>query len=124
MQTYYTKALTDTNYLDNVDTEYRFISPKCKVHKVQQPKFIFYQIAGFINRIHNKHEVRLVYINGFNLIDSIDDRLISSKNYKKLIRAVPHTMIKIYSVDSLEHIDIPRTADISIARSCILNDHP
>ena len=122
MQNYYSKSLINTKYYDPSSNYYRFVSPTCKTDTPQfiNEPIIMYQVAQFKNYKTNRYDLRRVYINENNEIVKYDSLYITKKQFDNLKRNVPNNRIKPYPVDNLYYIDMPRSSDIQLARSCLL----
>jgi len=79
-------------------------------------------MCGFANPKTNKFEVREVTINGNNDIQSYRTYHVKDKTHKNLLNVLRDNKYKLYSTYTLTHIDLPNCADVSLARSGILNN--
>ena len=122
MQNYYSNTLINTKYYDPAKHYYHFITPTCKTNRpnFENEPIIFYQIAGFKNFKTNRYDARRVYITSKDNIEKFDDLYITKEQFDNLKRNVPNNRIKPYPVDNLYYIDMPRSSDIQLARSCLL----
>ena len=128
MQTYYNKTLANTTYYNPQKRYYTFTNTSCgnttnpnknKSEYLNQ-NIVLYQIAGFKNYETQKYEVRFVYINSKNTIVNYKEFKITKEDFDLLKNKVKSNRIKIYPVDTLKYIDLPRNSDIMRAKSCLL----
>lgn len=125
MDNVYNKSLDNTVYYNPNDYEYKFIPLSCDKENMdcnKYPAIKFYQIAMFPKGPSKTHAIRIVYINGQNELVDYKMGCITHKLYKKIIRQMAQNKYRVYPVDTLYYINFPSRADISLARSCILNE--
>ena len=125
MDNTYNKSLENTTYYDPNNYEYKFIPLSCDKDDIncnKYPDIKFYQIAMFPKGENKTHAIRIVYINGQNELTNYILGCITHKVYKKIIRQMPQNKYRVYPVDTLYYVNFPSRADISLMRSCILNE--
>lgn len=129
MQTYYNKTLLNTSYYNPQKRYYTFTNTSCnsninpnknKTEFINQ-SIVIYQIAGFKNYETQTYEIRFVYINDKNIIVNFKEFKITKEEFDLLKNKVNNNRIKIYPVDTLKYIDLPRSSDILRAKSCLLS---
>ena len=80
-----------------------------------------YQICAFPNPKNGKFEVREILIDGDNNIKTYRVLNLDEHAHKKLLRALRDNKYRLYSVFSLNNIELPDRNDIALARSDMLN---
>ncbi len=128
MQNYYSKTLANTTYYNPQKRYYTFTNTSCnsttnpdknKSEYLNQ-NIVIYQVAGFKNYKTQLYEIRFVYINNKNTIVNYKNFEITKDEFNLLKSKVNNNRIKIYPVDTLKYIDLPRSSDILRAKSCLL----
>lgn len=103
---------------------YVFIQPTSQSIYVDTtlPRIKFYQICAFPNPQHNMFEVREIIIGENNEISNFRDLKLEKKSKKKLIGTLKENQYRLFSTYSLRYITMPTCADISMARSFMINN--
>ena len=85
-------------------------------------KVKFYQVCCFPNPKTDKFEIREVLIDGNNNVETYKLHHVSKKAQRQFLRATRDNKYRMYTVFTLEHIELPSYNDISLARSDMLNN--
>lgn len=80
----------------------------------------YYQIALYKND-KNLYHVRRITLNGNNSITEVKEAFFKKDNLEEFVKSKKTNTYKIYPVYSLNRVEYPTAADISLARSDILH---
>lgn len=103
---------------------YEFIhhkTPSMYDHDTILKPLKYYQICAFPNPKTQHYEVREVYVNEYDEITKYATIHISYNDYQRLLRALRDNKYRIYATYTLSYINLPTCADVTLARSEMLN---
>jgi hypothetical protein len=120
MDQYYTNLRASKN-----NKHYTFISRPTENDQFQYvpPNDIikYYQMCGLPHPVSGLHEIRIVYINGVDEIETYKTFKISHQKYEQLVSSLRDGLYKIYPTMNLDYIALPTCNDMQVARSPMIN---
>jgi hypothetical protein len=82
----------------------------------------YYQVCAFKNRTTNKYDVRKFVINEHGNFISVTNRRYNDVQYAKFFKEHRQNEYKLYSTYNLDLIDYPKSGEVSLTQSSILNN--
>lgn len=105
--------------------KYVFVSqdPKNGMEGSIERPIKYFQICGFANPKNSKFDVRVVNIDEYDRIASLDTYSITEETKSKLIKSLLDNEYRVYAAFSLREIKLPTINDIRVARSKMICDN-
>ena len=107
--------MSRTKYTFTERDDVYLYKPEPALHK-------YYQVCAFKNPTTNKYDVRKFIVNEKGEFVSVTKRKYNETQYTKFFKEHRQNEYKLFATYNLDFIDYPKTGDIFMSQSSILNN--